>query len=380
MVKSSLEKSWETLGGDIEDSWSDNSRAVESIFSEAWNNIQSGKEVDIDAVIRKAEEESGLFKQSNSGGIPLDDALRDQVWTDSLTGTTYNGYRMSEENTYVADDNCFEKGMELFKRGDVREAILAFEAATKQDDTDANAWHMLGMCHQESDSDFKAIACLERATQNDSVHLDALLALGVSYLNELDQDKALQNLKNWVMANPNFYGLSVESDLYGDGSLMDDVMQLMLKVAEWSPGDPDVNQVLGVLYNASRDYVSAARCFRAAINGKPNDYTLWNKLGATLANGGYAKDAIPAYERSLELRPRYARGWLNLGISRSNSGEYVEAVRCYFKSLQIVPEASHIWSYLRINFSCLDRFDLIDLADKQDMAGLGAALSDMLPS
>ena len=40
--------------------------------------------------------------------------------------------------------------------------------------------------------------------ENDAYNLDALLALGVSYVNELDQEKALKNLKAWVVNNPNF--------------------------------------------------------------------------------------------------------------------------------------------------------------------------------
>jgi hypothetical protein len=58
--------------------------------------------------------------------------------------------------------------------------------------------------------------------------------------------------------------------MYSDGSLMDDVMQLMLKAAE----------------------------------------------------------AIPSYLRAIELRPGYARGHLNLGISYSNLMDCTPPRRC----------------------------------------------------
>lgn len=49
-----------------------------------------------------------------------------------------------------------------------------------------------------------------------------------------------------------------------------------------------------------------------------SDYSLWNKLGATLANSQRSQEALPAYHRALDIKPKYARGWLNLGISHAN--------------------------------------------------------------
>jgi len=42
---------------------------------------------------------------------------------------------------------------------------------------------------------YQAIACLRRAVSSDAHNLDALLALGVSYTNELDQTRALEHLQ-----------------------------------------------------------------------------------------------------------------------------------------------------------------------------------------
>lgn len=41
-------------------------------------------------------------------------------------------------------------------------------------------------------------------TKQDPYSLPALLALGVSYVNELDSVRALQNLKAWVEHNPKY--------------------------------------------------------------------------------------------------------------------------------------------------------------------------------
>lgn len=51
-----------------------------------------------------------------------------------------------------------------------------------------------------------------------------------------------------------------------------------------------------MLYNVSRDYDSAVPALREALRLRPEDHSLWNKLGATLANSNRSEEALPIYE------------------------------------------------------------------------------------
>ncbi|MAJ97150.1 MAG: hypothetical protein CMI56_00860 [Parcubacteria group bacterium] len=347
------------------------------------------------ALKRMEEAWKAALERTGEGG-DMDDLNVDQFWSDVMQQTNYNGvstidsetkntialgpdlnYEMEKENPYyektnkterVEETELMKRGHTFFSQGLLKEAILCFQAAARHRDDNAEAWRMLGQSHAEHDEDRKAIACLERAVERDPYNLDALLALGVSHVNELDQNNALRTLRAWVQHNPSFAGLEVEQDAYSDGSLMDEVMQLMLKAQAHSPNDPYVPEVLGVLYNVSRDYDSAINAFRQALERRPKDYTLWNKLGATQANSARSGSAMPDYHRALEIKPKYARGWLNLGIAHANVSEYAEASRCYLAALALNPEAKHIWSYLRIAFTCIERYDLAAKVSKQDVA------------
>jgi peroxin-5 len=95
----------------------------------------------------------------------------------------------------------------------------------------------------------------------------------------------------------------------------------------------------------------------------PEDYTLWNKLGATLANSMRSDEAIDAYIQGLDIKPNYVRALANLAISYSNQEMYEEAATCYLKALSLNPDATHLWSSLRVVCNCLDRPDLAARCD-----------------
>mmetsp|Transcript_11836 Transcript_11836/g.15414 ORF Transcript_11836/g.15414 Transcript_11836/m.15414 type:complete len:594 (+) Transcript_11836:233-2014(+) len=363
----SAEKVWNDIAKnanpELANAW-DNPKDVQSIFEKAYQDELDGKPVDFEQVFKDA------FGEQNN--------MFNNAWGDAMNSTpvSQQPYEMQTDNPYKDNPDAFEIGMEHFKKGELKQAVLAFESVIEEDVTHAEAWRMLGVTHQESDQDRQAIQCLEQAVEQDPYNLDALLGLGVSYVNELDQSRALKNLKAWVNNNPKFQGVQVEQDIYGDGStdLMHDVMMLMTKVEEFAPNDPHVQQVLGVLFNVSRDYERAVKAFRSALNHRPDDYSLWNKLGATLANSNHSDEALPIYTRALELKPRYARGWLNFGISHSNLGDYKKAIRAYLRALDLNPEATHIWNYLRICLTCLEGYShLIPEVEAKNLDAFRAA-------
>jgi peroxin-5 len=293
-----------------------------------------------------------------------------------------------EESREALSRNWMDEGMRAFQAGNLHTAIRAFEMELQLHDMDnATAWTMLGRCHAEQDMDPAAIQCLEEAVQRDPYATDALLALGVSYVNELQPARALEHLKAWITHNPQLAHLEEAVDAYGAPTVVtgnpsrptahfDEVQRLLLHALESASAGADptttarVLEALGVVYNVSRDYDAALDVLQQACALRPQEYALWNKLGATLANSGRSAAALSAYQEALQGKPRYARAWLNRAIAHSNLEQYHDAARCYLQTLSINPAAVHVWSFLRIALSCLERMELLPLVTEQNLEAL----------
>lgn len=300
-----------------------------------------------------------------------EDQMAEAAWADALAAATMDPtdypFTPAEENPFMNHPSPFEAGMELFQKGDLQQAILAFEAEVQRHPSNSEAWQLLGTAQAEHDDDMRAILALRKGVEADPHNLDALLQLGVSYTNESNQLQALTHLKQWLEAHPEFQSIDMNLPQTSPGEMQAFLVGLFSQAAAISPQNADVHAVLGVLHNLSRDFDSAILSFEQAVQHKPNDYSLWNKLGATRANSMKAEAAVPAYIQALELKPNYVRALSNLGISYSNQSMHGEAAQCYLRALDLNPQGNHIWSYVTMAFTSMGRMDLVEKARQHNL-------------
>lgn len=65
-------------------------------------------------------------------------------------------------------------------------------------DPTAEAWYQLGAVQAENEKESAAISALQEAVRLDPSHLEASLALAISYTNESAEVQALEVLSNWI--------------------------------------------------------------------------------------------------------------------------------------------------------------------------------------
>ncbi|XP_057190166.1 PEX5-related protein isoform X2 [Triplophysa rosa] len=308
--------------------------------------------------------------------------------------TTEKGYSFHTNNPYKDYSNAFEQGLQKWREGDLNSAVLLLEAAILQDSQDSEAWQVLGTTQAENENEQAAIVCLQRCLELHPNNLKALMALAVSLTNTGQQQEACAALHRWIRYNPRYRHLLLHrSPLDGSPlprrrgssispistlgcSQLVEVLDLYQEAVQQNAEvvDPDLQTGLGVLFNLSSEFDKAVDAFNAALSVRPEDYLLWNRLGATLANGDRSEEAVEAYTRALELQPGFIRSRYNLGISCINLGAHREAVSNFLTALHQQRKSrshqvmsSNIWAALRIALSLMDQPELFQAASVGDL-------------
>merc|ERR1719499_2209906 len=269
----------------------------------------------------------------------------------------------------------FEEGLRLMKSGNLGEAVKAFEAAVKQQPDRAAAWRYLGLCNAHNENEKAAIAAFLQCIEQDPYDLEALLQLGVSYTNDLNPTGALNYLKSWINNHPQYAGImsthvptQTNSSYYAaTRDLEQEVINMFLQAVQMNVEDCSLHTVLGVLFNLTCEYDKASFHFKHAVRLTPDDATLWNKLGATQANGDDNESALESYRQALNRKQNYSRCLSNLGICFSNLGRHEEAARTYLACLSYNTNADNVWSFLSLALHQMKRSDLVPLCDQQNV-------------
>jgi peroxin-5 len=331
------------------------------------------------------------------------DLIGTHPWIDQFSDyyDSYREYQFDENNPLIDIENAFEKGKMFMAAGDGPSAVLCFEAAVKQDPENAEIWELLGISQAENEKDPNAIAALKKSLELKPDNRKVLMALAVCYTNESIQNLAIKMLIKWLKCHPTYSHLVPPSMLVENGEELasslirgpelKETQDLFLKAVQMNAKentiDPEIQEALGIAFNLSSEYDKAVDCFQAAISKTPDNARLWNRLGASYANGQRAVEAVAAYKKALEFEPGFVRARYNVGIICINMASYKEAVEHFLIALNHQNEAKirsgislekmgqnqmseSIWSSLRMAISLMGKHELQKLIDDRNLTDL----------
>lgn len=303
----------------------------QATFEEVWDGLNL-EAIENDYISQQYEE----FKKTQHEGFPADMNQWERDFARfALTRANFGEYSFEDQNQFrdlPAELDPYEIGLQLMENGaKLLEAALAFEAAIQRDQNHVGAWLKLGEVQTQNEKEIAGILALEKCLELSPENLEALMTLAISYINEGYDNAAFATLERWISTK---YPQVAEAARAANPQILDEdrfslnkrVTELFLLAAQLLPQganmDPDVQMGLGVLFYLNEDFDKTIDCFKAALQIKPDDPVLWNRLGASLANLNRLEEAVDAYFKALELKPTFVRARYNLGVLCIN-------IRCY---------------------------------------------------
>ena len=204
-------------------------------------------------------------------------------------------------------NGMLRRAIKAWRRGDITRAGQLALQSTGADDSNAKAYHVLGMALERMGHIHKALVTYERAFQLDPEDPELLINLGLIAWNLKQNDGAARMFSLYIEACP-------DSPLgYNNlGSILCDM------------GQPE----------------NALETLRAAIFRMPGEPILWNALATVLAEEGRAEESLIFYNESVRLDPNFARLHHNLGYAYAHLGMLGESLAAYEHALAHVTDPS----------------------------------------
>ncbi len=84
-----------------------------------------------------------------------------------------------EDNPFLSKEDPFADGVCLLKEGDLKQSILAFEAAVQKNPQNAEGWRYLGQAQAENEQEHPAIAASLKAISIDPYNLDVIFQIKI---------------------------------------------------------------------------------------------------------------------------------------------------------------------------------------------------------
>lgn len=195
----------------------------------------------------------------------------------------------------------------------VREALLAWRAgdvtkagqlahdATRVDETNPRAFHILAAALERMGFMHKAIVTYEKAFALDPDDPELLIDLGLCAWHMKMNDNAIAMFKHYIAARP-------ESPLGYNN--------------------------LGSLLGDMGDVLGAVETLRAAILKMPEEALLWHSLATVMADSGRAEESLPFYQEAIRLSPEAPQYHHNMGFALLHLGHHAEALTAFDKALE----------------------------------------------
>jgi len=183
------------------------------------------------------------------------------------------------------------------------------------------------------------VAFYERNLQYNPTSLRALNALGMSYMQLGQEEKAVALYKRALKEDPSqkeaYYNLGVA---YNELGQRKEALEMLKKAVNIDPGYGSAYNALGVVYRDMGDDKKAMDSFEKATRAAGNLVNAYLNLASQYAKGNRKKEAIKLCTKAIHLEPESSTAHFNLGNLYRDILDYKSAIRSYRQAIKIKPD------------------------------------------
>jgi len=192
----------------------------------------------------------------------------------------------------------------------------------------------------------KATVTLEKILVLKPDFTPALVAMSGILIENKKVDQAIALVRKHLQESPKNldYHLLLAGILEKYGSAPDEALQLLRQAQEISPDSSRVYGMISALLVRMGKKEEAIREYRMLVEKNPSDVGGYMALGTLLDQSGDVAGAKAAYEKALELQPKFAAAANNLAwlIANSPEPDLGEALRLSLMAKEAFPEDPYI--------------------------------------
>lgn len=233
---------------------------------------------------------------------------------------------------------ALQQGWEAYQRGDLAQALAAYQEALALAPGDASIWYDLGCLYALQGTFDRARSALRQALELNPGFAAAHDALG--QLDDLRGEayrarEAYAKAQELDPENPKFLRHLIRALLrFGKAVEARERLQHLLRIA---PADLDARYQLAILELRADAPDLALNDFQQVVASRPDHVMAWNGLGLAYARIGKHEQALEALERAKRLDPANVRTLTNLGIVAAYQQRWDDARTAWRSSLELEP-------------------------------------------
>ena len=235
------------------------------------------------------------------------------------------------------------KGNEFLGAGNLTEAEQCYRGGIAADPTDAVCHSNLGYVLFEQGRRSDAVAALEQAVTLDQTDFDAYYMLGNIARDRQETLRAIVCYRTALRVKPDFD--FCRRDLcvaLAQSGKIDEAQRVMDEGPSFDVDSANYHFFKGNLHNAKDQLTKANICFAKATELSPNDITILSNLCVVQLKRDNVFAALTTGQRILELVPDNAPTYGLLAVANQFTGRYDLTVDYYRKALQLDPSCLNV--------------------------------------